>query len=168
MDTRWSLAGMIGFSSDNLNFGVGARGGKTLPNRIYIGGAFVYHLGDSAQVAAVDATGHVFAEGVGYSMFYTGPEGGYDIDLRYVVLRPYLGLGLAFIDASYNGPYSVGATSGAHFVFWPGAACMYDFPHTMWFVGGDAHLLVVPGYSDAFGSSFAFGFFAFGGVKLGS
>jgi hypothetical protein len=167
VDTRWAIAGMLGFTSDNLNFGLGVRGGKTLANRIYIGGTFVYNVGESVTLAfRSPVTGLITSESAGYSLFYLGPEGGYDIDLKHVILRPYLGLGLAFVNESISGPYAIGGGSLTTFVLWPGATVIYDFPGTMWFVSGDLRILIVPGNSDVFGT--AFGVFAGGGVKFGS
>src|ERR1019366_8858529 len=89
LDTRWALAGMIGFATHYMDFGMGLRGGKTLDNHLYLGGSMLYH----------------FVGGGGYyggsaSVFYIGPEAGYDFDLKPVVLRVYGGLGPAFFNYS--------------------------------------------------------------------
>jgi hypothetical protein len=81
LDTRWFIAPLLGFASENLSFGIGVRGGKTLDNHIYIGGTFVYQTGDSGSYSASVTTpgGVVGASGSwSYNGFYVGPEGGYD------------------------------------------------------------------------------------------
>lgn len=149
LDTRIFAAAMLGFASDQLNFGFGLRGGKTLENHLYLGGSFVYHVGESVSGGSTVATGYGTTTNTSYSastsVLIVGPEGGYDFDLRVVVLRPYLGLGLAaFTGSSSAGGVSV-STSGSQFVVWPGAQVVYSLPQSNFFLGGDAHLVSVPG-----------------------
>jgi hypothetical protein len=115
LDTRWFIAPVVGFLSDNYGLGLGVRGGKTLDNHIYIGGTFIDHFGTD-----------------GFNSLYVGPEGGYDFDLRYVVVRPYLGLGL-FSD-----------TGGSQFVVWPGCSVLWDIPGSNFFLVGDLRLVSAP------------------------
>jgi hypothetical protein len=112
---RWFVAPMIGVLSDDYGFGLGVRGGKTLDNHIYIGGTFVDQLGT-----------------YGFNSLYLGPEGGYDFDLRYVVVRPYLGLGL-FSDQV-----------GSQFVVWPGCTVIWNIPSSDFFLAGDLRLVSAP------------------------
>src|SRR5205823_4103092 len=88
IDPRIAVAATLGYASDDLNFGVGVRGGKTLENRFHVGGAFQYHFGHSVTATAGGATAQA-----SYSAFYLGPEAGYDFDFEPVILRPYVGLG---------------------------------------------------------------------------
>ena len=53
----------------------------------------------------------------GFNSLYVGPEGGYDFDLKYVVVRPYLGLGLLL----RHGRLAVRRVS-------PGARCSLGHP----------------------------------------
>jgi len=104
---------MIGFMDDDYSVGIGVRGGKTLDNHIYIGGSFIDQIGD-----------------YGLNSLYIGPEGGYDFDLRAVVLRPYMGLGL------------FSWTGGNNFVVWPGCAVIWDIPGSNFFLGGDLRFVL--------------------------
>lgn len=115
LDTRWFIAPVVGILSDDYGLGLGVRGGKTLDNHIYVGGTFIDHFGTN-----------------GFNSLYLGPEGGYDFDLRYVVVRPYLGLGL-FSDAA-----------GSQFVVWPGCSVLWDIPNTNFFLVGDLRLVSAP------------------------
>jgi hypothetical protein len=182
VDPRWSIAPMLGYSGNGLNAGLGVRAGKTLANRVYLGGAFVYNIGESLTYypyAGYPYYGTSYAgisSSVSSSLFYTGPEGGYDFDLKYVVLRAYMGLGIVHISVSYNtsatGPAAAvaGSTSATGFGLWPGAAVLYDIPRSSFFVGGDLRLLISTGGATGQGISHdpAVGLFAFGGMKLGS
>ena len=87
LDTRWFLAPMLGYMSDYLDFGVGLRGGKTLDDHIYIGGTFIYQVGESGGGTVATGLGTTTSYSWSSSGFYIGPEGGYDFNLRYVVLR---------------------------------------------------------------------------------
>lgn len=162
LDTRIFAAAMLGFASDSLNFGFGLRGGKTFENHLYVGGSFVYHVGESVSGGSTVATGYGTTANTTYSAstsaIIVGPEGGYDLDLKAVVLRPYLGLGLAaFTGSSSAGGVSV-STSGSQFVVWPGAQVIYSLPQSNFFLGGDAHVVTVPGT--------AFSVFATGGIHF--
>ena len=122
LDTRIALAGMLGVSTDCLGFGLGARGGKTWDNHLYIGGSFVYHFPGCGYENFGPVGGNYSSSA---SAFYFGPEGGYDFDLKAVVLRAYMGLGIAFLNASASGPGipngSISSSSN-QFVVWPGAS----------------------------------------------
>jgi hypothetical protein len=189
VDTRWSVAPLLGFSTGGLSLGFGIRGGKTLSNRIYIGGTFVYNTGGSSTAYPYATyTGYPYYEPqyAGYaattswSTFYTGPEGGYDINVKHVLLRPYLGLGLAQTSVSYSTSAAVptgvpggvvvpatGSTSAGAFAFWPGFAVLYDIPHSSFFVGGDTRVLFTTGTAlQGVAQGLAIGFFAQGGAKF--
>jgi hypothetical protein len=161
LDTRIALAGMLGVSTDCLGFGLGARGGKTWDNHLYIGGSFVYHFPGCGYANFGPVAGNYSSSA---SAFYFGPEGGYDFDLKAVVLRAYMGLGLAFFSASVSGPGipngSISSSSN-QFVVWPGASVIWDVPGSPWFIGGDVRFVSVP-------AGPAVGFFFWGGIHLGS
>jgi outer membrane autotransporter protein len=163
LDTRWFIAPLLGFASENLSFGIGVRGGKTLDNHIYIGGTFVYQTGDSGSYSASVTTpgGVVGASGSwSYNGFYVGPEGGYDFDLRYVVVRPYIGIGLFDVTGSAAGNGVSAGSSSTEFVVWPGCTVIWNVPSSNFFLGGDLRLITVPGG--------AVGLYAMGGIHLGS
>ena len=122
---------MVGFLSNNYSLGLGARGGKTLDNHIYIGGTFIDHFGTS-----------------GFNSFYLGPEGGYDFDVRVVVIRPYLGLGI-FSSSFKTEP-----------VLWLGGAVIWNIPGSNFFIGGDLRLVSSP--------TTPIGAYFMGGIHFGS
>jgi hypothetical protein len=134
----WSVAGLLGLGFTNFyGFGLGARGGYTLPNHVYLGGTLVYSFGWS-----------------GYGSFFTGFEGGYDIEAGPLIVRPYGGVGpiwVTFPGCIYttqvvngvvisNGCAGSGNYTAAYFAFWAGGTLMYPIQH--WFVGGDLRFLI--------------------------
>jgi hypothetical protein len=129
-----SVGVLLGYGfNDGYHLGLGVRGGYTLAQKIYIGGTFVYNFGND-----------------NVSLFYVGPEGGYDFVIPsapQVMIRPYLGLGLA--EAHFSGETATaggvtvsvpGASSGG-FAFWPGVSGFYSFNEN-WSGGLDARVIV--------------------------
>jgi hypothetical protein len=149
VDTRWFVLGMLGYTSNMYGFAIGARFGKTLDNHLYLGGSLVYGFGESGSTTTLAGPNgaSVTVNTNGPSSFYLGPEVGYDFDVRPVVLRPYIGLGPAFV------------ASTTRLVVWPGFTVSYEIPHSIAFVGGDLRFVSVLG-----GGSL--GFFGFGGVHF--
>lgn len=136
-------------------FGLGVRGGYTLPMNVYLGGTFVYHLGQSVG----DAT---------FNMYYFGVEGGYELEAGPVIVRPYLGLGdvighFAVPQQCIPGLGCVGGGSDSRgfFSLWPGATVLY--PIDNFFVGGDARFVIVTGDGSDLN---ALSIFATGGMKF--
>ena len=160
LDTRWFLSPMVGYLSDYLDFGVGLRGGKTLDNHIYIGGTFIYQIGESGSGTTVGTLGTTTTYSWSSGGFYLGPEGGYDFDIKYVVIRPFIGLGIF----NWTSGASVGGTSygssGTRFVVWPGCDVLWNIHNSNFFIGGDLRLVSVP--------NTAVGFYAIGGMHFGS
>src|SRR5260221_6275858 len=73
---HWTVGALLGYGfKDGVGFGLGVRGGYTLPMNVYLGGTFMYHFGKS--VGPVDV-----------NVFYLGFEGGYDIAAVPAVLPP--------------------------------------------------------------------------------
>ena len=145
------VGALLGYGfKDGVGFGLGVRGGYTLPMNVYLGGTFVYHLGKSEGEASVN-------------IFYLGVEGGYDISAGPVVVRPYLGLGPAFAHASIPSVQLGGGATvgGSHtetkFGFWPGVTLLY--PITGFFIGADMRVLIVSDFT-------AFSLFATGGMHF--
>jgi hypothetical protein len=142
-----SVSALVGYGTNSLNLGFGARIGYTLPAvPVYIGGTFVYHLGTSESFLGYEISSHAM---------YFGAEGGYNVSAGPVVVRPYLGLGATMVTAS-SGSISASDTK---FSLWPGAALLV--PLGPGFVGVDMRYLVVTG-----GGSGSFGIFATGGLKF--
>ncbi|MGH7297068.1 MAG: hypothetical protein ACRELB_19175 [Polyangiaceae bacterium] len=150
---------MIGYLSDYLDFGIGVRGGKVLDNHIYIGGTFVYQLGQSQGGTYVSPQGPLASYSVSTGGFYLGPEGGYDFDLRYVVVRPYMGVGIFNWTGSASSAGYTTSASGTRFVVWPGCSVLWNVPNSNFFIGGDVRVVSVP--------SAAVGFYAMGGLHFG-
>jgi hypothetical protein len=153
---------MFGFSTDDLNVGLGIRGGKVVVSHLYVGGTFVYNIGRSysTQVTSgVPGVTPTYTGQASVSAFYLGPEVGYEFDVRPVVLRPYAGVGLVSISSSVTSGNATVGSSDTRLVFWPGLAALYDVPGSPFTVGGDARLVVVPGGP-------ALGLFATGGMRF--
>jgi hypothetical protein len=139
--------------------GLGIRGGYTLPMRVYVGGTFVYHFGTSPQYPGYSGTTKVL---------YAGPEGGYDIAVGPVLVRPGLGLGLALLQG--NRPDCMTTSAGtrcttvddsqARFSLWPGV--MGAYPIGNFFLGADARYVIVMG--EGSGDVSAFSLFLTGGM----
>ncbi len=149
---------MLGVSTDCLGAGIGVRGGKTFDNHIYVGGSFLYHFMSCGVGTFGTAAG---GYSVSASTFYFGPEGGYDFDLKPVVLRAYLGVGPAFLNQSVSGPGVNLSNSQNEFVIWPGASVFWDIPDQAFFIGGDVRFVSV-------WNGPAVGFFVTGGIHFGS
>jgi len=138
-------------------FGLGLRGGYTLPSKVYVGGTFVYHLGYTSQVAVGSFT-RGFTGGVGYF----GPEVGYDLTAGPILVRPYGGLGIGLYrqtDTGFGATAQPVDSGGGRFAFWPGVTGMYPMSPSF-FLGADARFVLV-----ANGAS-GFSFFATGGMRL--
>lgn len=156
IDTRIHVDALLGIGSDHLNLGLGLRGGKTLDNHIYLGGAFVYHVGTSASATVEGMTITSSVSG-----FYLGPEIGYDIAVTTpapLVVRPYVGVGLS--DASASSSVGTSASS-SELSIWPGVACHYQLTGSKYELGGDLRFVTGP-----WGTSF--GVFVLGGMHIGS
>ena len=84
--TGWSVAALLGFGVNNgVGIGIGARGGYTLDNHVYIGGTLIDHLPS------------------GLNILLLGGEAGYDFEVGPVVIRAYGGLGFANASVSVGG-----------------------------------------------------------------
>jgi len=147
----WSAALLLGDGFDAAEgFGLGVRGGYTLPMHVYLGVTFIYHLGNSAPVST--------------RVFYPGLEGGYELTAGPVLLRPYVGFGPVFVHTSFptNSIGGIleggGSTVATLFGGWIGGAVVVPFADRF-FAGGDLRLVLVSGYTTA-------GVFLTGGVRF--
>jgi hypothetical protein len=155
------VGALLGFASTSLDFGVGARVGKTFLNGIYVGASFIYQNGQSEVEGTLAGQMEPSSTVDTNSLFYTGVEGGYDFNLKYVVVRPFFGVGIADITEGNNATGTNVSHSFIKFVLWPGIQATYNIPHSIFFIGADLHLLSEPG-----GPSI--GFFGTGGVRFGA
>jgi hypothetical protein len=137
-----SAALLLGYAFNDVRLGLGARVGYTLPMKLYLGASFIYHFG-STPTETVGGTSFP----VSVSLFYLGPEVGYDIVVGPVVVRPYLGLGYARANAEATNGAATISKSPDNFAVWPAVAGLYPF--TSHFSAGlDARaFLVTGGYS---------------------
>ena len=133
-----------GYASANLRVGFGVRGGYTLDNGLYLGGAFTYHLG-----TRFGSTTDTF--------FYPAFELGYDYRaLPEVTLRAYAGIGLGIQHASDSSNILAQSTTDASFTFYPGVQFDYQLPRSPVYFGVDMRVLVAAGEN---APSASFGFF---------
>jgi hypothetical protein len=95
---------LVGYGLKNgLNAGGGLRFGYTLPMGLYLGGTVVYHVGKAGGIEyakSTDRTVVSYGNDIPYkrsaaNSFYLGAEVGYDIDVGPLLIRPYVGGGLA-------------------------------------------------------------------------
>lgn len=121
--------------------GLGLRGGYELDMKVFLGGGFVYHLGETLE-STVNNVGGVTAGTVtarqNYMLAFV--EVGYDIWVDSLIIRPsmWLGMGFAIVD-----PYLT--TGGIHtvsdFMFAPGLNLIYVFDGL--YIGGDVRYVAV-------------------------
>ena len=159
----WSIAGLLGLGfSSYAGFGIGARGGYTLPSGVYLGGTFIDFPGSWGNT------------------FLTGFEGGYNIPAGPIVVRPYGGLGLIDITYPYSavvpiiggnglptGQYTTtnANTSATFFSLWFGGTVEYPITEN-WFVGGDLRFLIIPSVNTYAGSGFTGALMGTGGYQF--
>lgn len=128
----------IGFDEiDPWGLGFGLRGGYNL-GAIFLGARFVYYLGESVEALGVDAS---------YNLWEFGIEGGYDLALDPIVIRPTLGLGLASLVYSVDIPSGFGiggstSTSEIYLAIAPGASVLFDVAENI-FIGAEGRLQIV-------------------------
>jgi hypothetical protein len=151
-----SVAPVLGYATTNLNLGVGVRGGYTLSNRVYIGGTFVFHLGSSDESESPAGKLESSAR-----FLYTGAEGGYDIPVGPVVIRPYGGLGMLVALVSLSAGGESKSDSSTSFALWPGCTVTYAIPRSSFYVGGDTKVVIATKGGDP-----SFGMFATGGMRF--
>lgn len=138
--TGFSGAANLGFGlGDAYGVGFGARLGYTLPRRIYIGGLFGYHIGNTAETQGVE---------IRNKTTYFGPEAGYDIGVGKLIVRPVVGLGLAFRAQSLSNNAAVASNvnaseNDARVYVAPGASVIY--PIGNFFLGADSRAMIMSG-----------------------
>ena len=149
-------------SPNPYGLGFGLRAGATILS-LYAGATFLYHLGDSIEVAGLKTK---------LNALYYGVEGGYDIGLGPFHLRPYLGLGQASFKGTVTGsllgkPVESSSSESSLYVA-PGAAAIVSVAG--FFVGADVrYLYPFKKGSDGKGgevSNASLGFFGSAGVSF--
>ncbi len=135
-----SAALFLSYGSNDLKFGIGGRGGYTLPQamgpgHLYIGGELADHF-----------------PGSGVNVFYIGPEVGYELPAGPIMVRPYVGLGLAHESVSVPSvtvdgtTFGGGSESSTDFAFWFGATALYPVTSNIG-VGADAKIMLVDNFN---------------------
>ncbi len=150
-----SVGLLLGYGTDfedaDLNimgFGFGLRGGYTLDIGVYVGAKFVYFLGGSVE----EDIPMVGTMEMSYNVMMLSLEGGYDIDVEPIIIRPSLDLGLAITGYEATSPAMAGLPAqteddtSTDFLLGLGASVLY--PIEAWFVGGDLRLYMVLGEDD--------------------
>lgn len=132
-----SIAFLAGHSErDAFKSGIGGRIGYAFRNNFYVGGTFVSHFGTQDGPAQAHVS-------------YGGGEVGYELAAGPVIVRPYLGSGVASIWASVfipgvgNQPGMRVQATDTRFAIWPGASLLVPFDGGRAFIGVDAKFLTV-------------------------
>ncbi|MBI2395482.1 MAG: hypothetical protein HYV09_38295 [Deltaproteobacteria bacterium] len=130
-----SGAAALGFGlGDAYGTGFGLRAGYTMPGRVYLGGIANYHIGNTAEALGSNITNR---------SWYFGPEAGYDLGLGKVILRPVIGVGLAFRTKRVEAPGVATSDVDTRPYVAPGASLMY--PIGNFFVGADSRAVLATG-----------------------
>jgi hypothetical protein len=153
----------VGSGAPNaLGLGLGGRAGIDFLG-FYAGVAAMYYVGDGGNVS--DANGDVVHTYANSSLVVL--EGGYNIGLSVLTLRPTLGVGYYNAGFSYSSnlggigtPGSTSGSSGSIYVE-PGATALFSFG--MWIAGADVGVLWVPAVDDSQAAVVVHGQF---GIKL--
>ena len=92
---RATIGGGLRWASEDLEFGIGARGGYTLRQGIYIGGTFDYFFGDDDDAEF----GNFVQSDVDYNVWALMGVVGYDAGLTpSITIRPFGGFGVVHQD----------------------------------------------------------------------
>lgn len=153
---RWSAAPLLGYGTADLKFGVGARAGYTFDSRVYVGGTFLYHFGNSN----VETTGLGVTD-TNRTFYYPAGEAGYDIGVGPVLVRPYGGVGVIFAHTSVTTNGIEASATDKQLMIFPGITAQYIFPRSPVFVGADTRVLI-----PLEGESASFNVFATAGVSM--
>lgn len=142
--TGISGAANLGFGlGDSYGVGLGARLGYTLPARVYLGGAFGYHVGQTMENQGVS---------IANKTWFVGPEAGYDVGIGRFILRPVVGLGLAFKNQDFSGPPAAVAAAGVdtsetNTRVYVAPGVHLNYPIGNFFVGADSRAMLMSGNS---------------------
>ncbi len=150
-------APLMGYGSNYFGLGLGARAGFTLPAKVYVGATFMVHLGATYGYGGYLGSSYEVSSRV----MYPAGEVGYDFHVGPVTIRPYAGVGIAFITASSSlGGQSASATDSS-LLLYPGATAHWNIPRTAFFVGGDTRMAILTRGGDP-----SFGLYATAGLKF--
>lgn len=154
---KMSAAPLMGFGSNHFGFAVGARAGYTLPSKVYLGATFMVHFGSTYGYG-----GYLGSAGeVSTHVLYPAGEAGYDFRVGPVTIRPYAGVGVAFIGSSTTFAGQSVSASDSSLLIYPGATAYWNIPRSDFFVGGDTRMLILTKGGDP-----SFGLYATAGLKF--
>jgi hypothetical protein len=124
-----------------LGLGLGGRAGIDVFG-IYAGVAAMYYVGDGGNVSGTGANVHTYGRSS-----LVGLEGGYNIGLSILTIRPQLGLGYYHVGYSLSVPTGIGTSGNSSqnsdsIYLQPGVTGLLSFG--IWLVGADVGVLWVP------------------------
>jgi hypothetical protein len=153
---HFSVAPLLGYGSNYFGFGLGARAGYTLPQKLYVGGSLMYQFGSTYGIGS-------YLGGADYSshIIYPAGEVGYELHAGPVTIRPYAGIGIAFLSSTVTYLNHEESSSTSSMILYPGATAHWNIPRSDFFVGGDARMAVLTKGGDP-----SFGFYATGGLRF--
>jgi|SoiMethySBSTD1v2_1073268.scaffolds.fasta_scaffold38119_2 outer membrane protein with beta-barrel domain len=149
---RGTIGGGIRFGTEDLNFGLGVRGGYTLDMGVYLGGLFDYWFGDSDEVNTFVGT-----QESSYSAWDFMGVVGYDAGITpSIVIRPFGGFGIVHEEAEVcgtvifaNGCVDSDDSDGAAVL---GGEALFEIGRSL-HVGGELRILIYGETALAFGGN---------------
>lgn len=148
-------APLMGFGSNHYGFGLGTRAGYTFPQKVYVGATFMYHFGSTYGYGAFGGAD------VSTHLLYPAAEVGYDFRVGPVTIRPYAGVGVAFVTASSTFAGESTSNTESSLLLYPGATAHWNIPRSDFFVGGDTRMAILTRGGDP-----SFGLYATAGLKF--
>jgi len=153
---KFAVAPLLGYGSNYFGLAIGARAGYTLPAKVYVGGTLMYHFGSTYGYG-----GYYGGASISSHALYPAGEVGYDIHVGPVTIRPYAGVGIAFVTASSSYLGNDVSETNSSLLLYPGATAHWNIPRSNFFVGGDTRMLILTRGGDP-----SFGFYATAGMKF--
>jgi hypothetical protein len=118
----------------------------------------MYHFGSSYGYGGYLGT---VASELSTHVLYPAGEVGYDFHVGPVTIRPYAGLGVAFLTASSSLAGTSTSETESSALVYPGATAHWNIPRSDFFVGGDTRLLILTRGGDP-----SFALYATAGLKF--
>jgi hypothetical protein len=120
-----------------LGWGIGGRAGVSIFS-FYGGLSLMYYFGGKASQPSVDTSNHTLMYGI---------EGGVNIGVPFVTIRPQVGIGDFSVSASCSSDSGPTCTGGSNLYIEPGVVALVSLGQLL--VGADADLLFVPNLDSA-------------------
>lgn len=132
------MSGFVGLGTGSMNTGLGLRIGYLSSKRVYIGGLFQYHLGESSDQGFAG-----FASRSSVTYFFHHFEMGYAAKAGAMEIRPYLAMGPAFGFTARESFQSSSDSTRVTLSISPGLAMSVDLGSAI-FVGLDGKPVIFP------------------------